>query len=192
MAVPQSQRCSTRDVHIFDLSPTTIMDDFDSERRTTKRRRIDSISRSESRYSSPDELAAPSDHEARYRRRRSSTFQKELGEYRKQSYHGDTSDDSPDELDHTAHTFYRQKGRRHTISNSSSGRSQSLVSARSRFTPEEKSRYTPYRQKLVLRGHRKGVAAVKFSPDGRCIASCCKLLPPSIQISRLIETFFSG
>jgi WD40 repeat protein len=30
--------------------------------------------------------------------------------------------------------------------------------------------YVPY---MTLRGHKRGVAAVKFSPDGRWIASCC-------------------
>lgn len=34
-----------------------------------------------------------------------------------------------------------------------------------------------YKPKLVLRGHRKGVAQVKFSPDGRWIASCCRRAP---------------
>ena len=29
-----------------------------------------------------------------------------------------------------------------------------------------------YKEKMVLRGHKRGVAAVKFSPDGRWIASC--------------------
>ncbi|KAH8814926.1 prolyl oligopeptidase-like protein [Xylogone sp. PMI_703] len=29
-----------------------------------------------------------------------------------------------------------------------------------------------YKQKLILRGHRKGVSQVRFSPDGRWIASC--------------------
>ena len=150
------------------------MEDSDFDSRTPKRRRINDDTRSNSRYSSPDELAASSDHEARYRRRTSSNFQKELGEYRKHSYHEDNSEDSPDELDHTAHTFFRHKSRRQTISNSSSSRNQSLVSARSHFTPEKTPQYVPYKQKLVLRGHRKGVAAVKFSPDGRCIASCCE------------------
>ena len=31
--------------------------------------------------------------------------------------------------------------------------------------------YVPY---MTLRGHKRGVAAVKFSPDGKWIASCCK------------------
>ena len=30
--------------------------------------------------------------------------------------------------------------------------------------------YAPH---MTLRGHKRGVAAVKFSPDGRLIASCC-------------------
>lgn len=30
--------------------------------------------------------------------------------------------------------------------------------------------YVPY---MTLRGHKRGVAAVKFSPDGKWIASCC-------------------
>lgn len=30
-----------------------------------------------------------------------------------------------------------------------------------------------YKAKYILRGHKHGVAAVKFSPDGKWIASCC-------------------
>ena len=30
--------------------------------------------------------------------------------------------------------------------------------------------YVPH---MTLRGHKRGVAAVKFSPDGKWIASCC-------------------
>ena len=36
-----------------------------------------------------------------------------------------------------------------------------------------KDRLPAYRPSLILRGHKKGVAAVKYSPDGRRIASCC-------------------
>lgn len=32
--------------------------------------------------------------------------------------------------------------------------------------------YVPY---MTLRGHKRGISAVKFSPDGKWIASCCKL-----------------
>lgn len=43
-------------------------------------------------------------------------------------------------------------------------------------TPHELSiappQYVPYREKMVLKGHKKGVASVKFSPNGRLIASC--------------------
>lgn len=37
-----------------------------------------------------------------------------------------------------------------------------------------KALYSPYAEKLVMKGHRRGVASVRFSPDGRMIASCCE------------------
>ena len=37
----------------------------------------------------------------------------------------------------------------------------------------EKGRLPNYRPTLILRSHKRGVAAVKFSPDGQKIASCC-------------------
>ena len=37
-----------------------------------------------------------------------------------------------------------------------------------------KAVFRPYEETMVLRGHRRGVAAVKFSPDGSRVASCCK------------------
>jgi len=33
-----------------------------------------------------------------------------------------------------------------------------------------------YKPSLILRGHRRAIAAVKFSPDGKWIASCCKFI----------------
>ena len=152
------------------------MHEYDSESsRSQKRRRITNSGQPTSRYSSPDELAASSDHEFRYRRRASSSAHKDLAGSRRQSYHDVDSDESPDELDHTVHTFYRDKrarGRRNPDSMSS--REQSAVTTKSRPSPERKPSYMKYKQILVLKGHRRGVAAVKFSPDGRCIASCCE------------------
>lgn len=37
--------------------------------------------------------------------------------------------------------------------------------------------FVPYKEKLCLKGHKRAVTAVKFSPDGRLIASCCIPLP---------------
>ncbi len=41
-----------------------------------------------------------------------------------------------------------------------------------RELPIAPPQYVPYREKMVLKGHKKGVASVKFSPNGRLIASC--------------------
>lgn len=148
--------------------------DFESSR-SPKRRRISGSVPTTSRYSSPDELAASSDHENNYSPRASFTVRKESIGPRRQSYHDADSEDSPDELDHTVHTFYREnRGRGRRASDSVSSREQSVITARSRPSPERQISYLRYNQKLVLKGHRRGVAAVKFSPDGRCIASCCK------------------
>ena len=39
------------------------------------------------------------------------------------------------------------------------------------------ARFVPYRCRSVLTGHKRGVAAVRFSRDGKMIASCCEFQP---------------
>jgi COMPASS component SWD3 len=49
--------------------------------------------------------------------------------------------------------------------------------------PPPKPTQLHYKQSLILRGHKKGVTSVKFSPDGRWIASssadCSKAISPA-------------
>ena len=46
-----------------------------------------------------------------------------------------------------------------------------LVAKRRKVERPKRLNYVPY---MTLRGHKRGVAAVRFSPDGKWIASCCK------------------
>lgn len=156
------------------------MEDSDIEHsRSPKRRRVNGDSHGTSRYSSPDELAASSDHEATYIRRRSSNILRDretAGENRRRSYDESPSDESPDELDHTIHTFYRDnrtRSRRESRDQSVSGESLRSMGS-SPWKPMRQERPLRYNQKLVLRGHKRGVGAVLFSPDGLLIASCCE------------------
>ena len=52
-----------------------------------------------------------------------------------------------------------------------------------RELPARPPQYLPYKQKMVLKGHKRGVAAVRFSPNGRLIASCCKPIPSTVPKS---------
>ncbi|KAI9720632.1 MAG: hypothetical protein M1812_002812 [Candelaria pacifica] len=145
------------------------------ESRPAKRQRVMAQYDPAQRYSSPDELAASSDYELSKARRASRNVKLENHERRQQSYgDSDDSEESPDELDHTVHTFYRDHRSKSTrISSGSSPESLLVVEAPPKeSTPPRKSVPVLYKQKLVLRGHKKGVAAVKFSPDGLWIASC--------------------
>ncbi|KAL8874237.1 MAG: hypothetical protein Q9174_000393 [Haloplaca sp. 1 TL-2023] len=163
-----------------------------------KRRRVNGT-HTPSRYSSPDELAASSDHATpTYRRRTSSSniHRRNSADYRRRSYEGASDpEESPDELDHTYPPFYREKWNRNlrippTMSRHVTPDAPSEISL---LTPPEapgtpatpaapsetplppppkEAHYLPYRQKMVLKGHQRGVAAVRFSPKGNMIASC--------------------
>ena len=150
------------------------MADSDFEHsQSPKRRRLNGNT---SRSISPDELAASSPREPIYSRR-ASTNHHDLGEHRRRSYDSNAYS-SPDELDHTVHTIYRgrryQKSSREESVGSADSSIATVTPRRPSTPPRKEQRYLAYRERLVLKGHRKGVAALRFSPDGRMIASCCK------------------
>lgn len=213
------------------MKPITLAMSEDSDpehNRSPKRRRINGSVDEES----TDELAASSEPE------NSSHLQlsrlENSQQPRRQSFDSSSSDDSPDELDHTIYTYWRDgwsRSQRQSRRQSHDTRSQELptpeaptpeaptpqvptpqvhtpqppspethskdvphtnVPLRDAFAttgrsdqspvpsqgaatpPRRKSSFLRYRQKMILRGHRRGVAAVRFSPDGRLIASCCQ------------------
>lgn len=59
-----------------------------------------------------------------------------------------------------------------TVDESRSPSVNGVATAKSQSPPRD--RQLGYKPKLILRGHKKGVAQVRFSPDGKWIASCCK------------------
>ena len=139
------------------------MSDFDSAEstpippahRTSKRRRVyDDSEASTPRYSSPDDLP---DHKP-HRSSKLSTRQ-DSGTRRRSL----SSDGSADDLDHQ----YRARNR-----SRSSSRASSHSSTRAPSPPKHKPLKLSYKQKFILKGHKKGVSQVRFSPDGRWIASC--------------------
>lgn len=92
-------------------------------------------------------------------------------------------EESPDELDHTF--FLRrnssnglplriQSDASDTAESETGFQASSVVPSPSPIT-EARPPEVHYQPKLILRGHKRGVAAVKFSPDGKWIASCCML-----------------
>lgn len=86
--------------------------------------------------------------------------------------------ESPDELDHTFFSRTGQPQSQHALSEHSEAAesedgypaSSPVLSPAPQYYPEQ----VHYKPRLVLRGHKRGVAVVKFSPDGKWIASCCK------------------
>jgi COMPASS component SWD3 len=86
-------------------------------------------------------------------------------------------DDSPD------HGYYnleraesRSRSRSRSPKRSSPRRTSTSYCERSPseplWTPPERPKEVHYKPTLVLKGHKKAISAVKFSPDGKRIASC--------------------
>ncbi|KAL9095153.1 MAG: hypothetical protein Q9163_006523, partial [Psora crenata] len=161
--------------------------------RASKRRRISPPQPApRPRSGSPDELGNDSPATPMLSRQASTPTISQRGEPRRPSYSPVSS--SPDELDHTSnmHTFYRtnppyrgsfsEKARQHD------GLGKGELRPPSPQTPEysrlstpiasplpgerqvREARFVGYRLKGVLKGHKKGVAGVRFSPDGKSIA----------------------
>ncbi|KAI4117642.1 MAG: hypothetical protein LQ345_002180 [Seirophora villosa] len=154
--------------------------------RSSKRRRVNGNDLA-SRYSSPDELAASSDHETP-RRTGSHNIRRTSAEHHRRSYEASEPSDSPDELDHTVHTFYRDNWTRPLRPTASRHATPDAPSEISMLTPPEapaspitppieppkEARIwsTPTGKHLqTLTGHLAGISTLAWSPDGRTLAS---------------------
>lgn len=147
----------------FDSATSTPvhMMERETKARPSKRRRVyDDSEASSPLYSSADELGDPQP-------RRPSKLKDSISRRRPGSGSSDDGSSSPD------HLTYRRNRSRSTNSNEDTPRSSSSHPSLSGPSPPA---YKPlqlhYKQKFILRGHRKGVSQVRFSPDGCWIASC--------------------
>lgn len=143
------------------------------EIRSRKRRRVEQSYDQASGFSSPDELAASSDHEGVIIRRASRLETRDSQGPRQRSFDDSEAEDSPDELAiHTVNRAWRVRSKTESTTASVQDESTGTPIDASPLPLPEKPPMR-YRNRLVLRGHKKGVAAVKISPDGQYIASCC-------------------
>ncbi|KAI9671623.1 MAG: WD domain protein [Trizodia sp. TS-e1964] len=98
-------------------------------------------------------------------------------------YLSEESDESPDPLDHTVPPA--QKSPRQNLDGGSKSAVNNPViiinAPESHYSPLSEHIPTPkikertplgYKQHFIIRGHRLGVSAIRFSPDGRFVASC--------------------
>ena len=138
-----------------------------------KRQRVEQNYGQNSEYSSPDELAASSDHEGVNIRRASRVGTRNSQDPRQRSFNDSEAEDSPDELAiHSVNRAWRVRSRTESLVASVQDEVTRTPAPASPL-PLPKKPPMRYKNTLVLRGHRKGVAAVKISPDGQYIASCC-------------------